>query len=208
MTLPRACLPWLARGLKARQRDQHRISFVTAPADALNVPNESVDLVMSTFVLQLVPDRQAALREALRVLRPGGMVAYLTWLDRDARRPFLPAEEFDEAVLDLEIDEPEGPAEPHAGDVRSGRTATNELRRAGFIDASASEATLEYVWSLNSYLSYKLAYDELALLELLTEEQRSDLERNVRDRLSRLSAREFRWHAPVVFARALKPNPG
>ena len=95
--------------------------------------------MISTFVLQLVPDRIEALREALRVLAPTGMVAYLTWLDRDARQPFLPGEEFDEAVYDLEIDEPEGPDEPHAGDVVSGRTATNELRRAGFVKASARE---------------------------------------------------------------------
>lgn len=183
-----------------------RVQFVTAPADALAVADQSVDLVISTFVFQLVPDRLAALREAYRALAPSGMVAYLTWLDRDARRPFLPGEEFDEAVFDLEIDEPDGADEPHAGDVRSGRTAAGELRRAGFVKASAREEMLEYDWTLDTYLEYKLAYDETALLEILDESQRAELERNARERLSSLKPRDFRWHAPVVFARAEKPR--
>jgi len=182
-----------------------RVAFVTAPADDLRLDAGSADLVLSTFVLQLVPDRLQALREAFRVLRPGGRVAYLTWLDRDARRPFYPDEEFDEAVFDLEFEEPEQESEPHAGDVPSGRSATNELRRAGFANASASEAMLEYEWTIDSYLEYKLRYDESSLMSLLDSGQRAELERNARDRLSRLSPRDFRWHAPVVFARADKP---
>jgi len=183
-----------------------RIQFVNAPAQELAVPDASVDLVISTFVLQLVPDRIVALREALRVLAPAGMVAYLTWLDRDARGPFLPGEEFDEAVYDLEIDEPEVPDEPHAGDVPSGRTAMGELRRVGFVKPSAREAVLEFDWTADSYLEYKLAYDERSLLEQLTPGQRTELERNARSRFARLKARDFRWHAPVVFARAEKPR--
>jgi SAM-dependent methyltransferase len=183
-----------------------RVEFVTAPADALAVADQSVDLVISTFVYQLVPDRLAALREAHRVLRPSGMLAYLTWLDRDARGPFLPGEEFDEAVFDLEIEEPDPAEEPHAGDVRSGRTATNELRKVGFVKAAAREEVLEYDWTLDTYLEYKLAYDETALIEFLDAAQRTRLERNARERLSGLKPGDFRWHAPVVFARAERPR--
>ena len=183
-----------------------RVRYVTAPADALGVPDQSVDLVISTFVFQLVPDRLAALREACRVLAPSGMLAYLTWLDRDARQPFLPGEEFDDAVFDLEIEEPEPADEPHAGDVRSGRTAASELRRAGLVKASAREEMLEYDWTLDTYLSYKLVYDETALVDMLDESQRAELERSARERLSTLKPRDFRWHAPVVFARAEKPR--
>jgi ubiquinone/menaquinone biosynthesis C-methylase UbiE len=185
-----------------------RVKFVASSGASLAVPDNSIDLVISTFVLQLVPDRLEALREARRVLRPAGMVAYLTWLDRDTRQPFLPAAEFDEAVYDLEIDEPEGTDEPHAGDVHSARTATSELRRAGFSKASAREEVLEYQWTMESYLEYKLDYDERSLIEVLTDEQRADLERNVRSRFTPLHERDFRWHAPVVFARAEKPRGG
>ena len=184
---------------------ESRVTFVAGHADVLIVAAGSVDLVISSFVLQLVPDRLAALREAGRVLKSTGMVSYVTWLDRDSRRPFIPADEFDEAVYDLEIEEPEGTAEPHAGDVRSGRTATNELRQAGFSRASATEEELIYGWTLESYLAYKLDYDERFLMESLSAAQKKQLERNAREHLGRLKERDFRWHAPVVFARARKP---
>ena len=177
-----------------------RVTFATAPAHDLPLDDGAVDLILSTFVLQLVPDRLAALHEAGRVLAAGGRVAYLTWLDRDAREPFLPAEEFDDAVYDLEIDEPEPAEEPHAGDVPSARAATSELRQAGFVRASAREELLDYDWSLDSYVEYKLRYDEIELLSILSDDQRDRLERDVRSRLSRLSPAHFRWHAPVVLA--------
>lgn len=192
-----------SRVLEARPGES-RVVFVEGLADTLPVSDSSIDLVISSFVLQLVPDRIAALREAARVIAPSGMVSYVTWLDRDSRRPFIPAEEFDEAVYDLEVEEPEGTDEPHAGDVRSGRTATAELRSAGFMRASASEEELVYEWTRESYLDYKLAYDERALMQSLNAAQRKQLERNARERLGRLKTRDFRWHAPVVFARAVR----
>ena len=182
-----------------------RVEFVEGGADALPVAAGSVDLIMSSFVLQLVPDRLTALREAFRLLAPGGMVSYLTWLDRDSRLPFLPAEEFDEAVFDLQIEEPEVAEEPHAGDVRSGRAAGNELRRAGFVNASAREDELVYDWAPDSYLEYKLAYDERFLLGTLDDNQQRELKANARSRLARLTASDFRWYAPVVYARGFRP---
>lgn len=190
----------------AARPGESRVIFLEGLADALPVGDGSIDLVISSFVLQLVPDRLAALREAARVIEPTGLVSYVTWLDRDSRRPFIPAEEFDEAVYDLEIEEPEGTDEPHAGDVRSGRAATDELRRAGFVRASASEEELIYGWTRDTYLDYKLMYDERALMQSLSASQKEQLETNARARLSRLKDRDFRWHAPVVFALASRPG--
>src|SRR5690606_15955390 len=71
----------------ARQRarragvDDDRVRWLQAPAESLPLPDRSVDLVVSSFALQLVEDRAAALREAYRVLRPGGRLAFVTWLD-------------------------------------------------------------------------------------------------------------------------------
>lgn len=188
------------------QTDDGRIEFALGAADQLPLPDASVDVAMSSFVLQLVPDRPAALREIGRVLRPGGLLVYVTWLDRDAPAPFGPGEEFDEAVFDLEIEEPDEADEPHAGDVRSGRAAADELRRAGFVRASAREELLAYDWTMEAYLDYKLAYDERALLTWLDERQRAELELNARARLARLAPADFRWQAPIVFARGLRPT--
>lgn len=184
-----------------------RLQFVDGGADRLPLPDGSLDIVMSSFVLQLVPDRLAALREAHRLLRPGGMVAYVTWLDRDSREPFRPADEFDEAVLDLGIEEEEeGPAEPHAGDVPSPRAAAGQLRRAGFRDVTAREDWLDYRWSRDAYLEYKLAYDERALMSTLSDELQASLGRRARERLDALGDDDFRWQAPIVFASGYKPG--
>jgi SAM-dependent methyltransferase len=183
-----------------------RLSFSVGPADELPLESGSFDVAVSSFVLQLVPDRLAALTEIRRVLRPTGLLAYVTWLDRDSREPFRASDEFDEAVYDLEIEEPEESDEDIAGDVRSSRSAADELRKAGFVRASARDETLVYQWTMESYLHYKLSYDERELLSGLDEAQQRELERNVRERLSRLSPADFTWHAPVVFARAFTPS--
>lgn len=182
------------------------LAFTVGAADELPFQSGSFDAVVSSFVLQLVPDRLAALAEIRRVLAPGGILGYVTWLDRDSPEPFRAADEFDEAVYDLNVDEPDESDETIAGDVRSVRTAADELRRAGFVRANAREQTLVYEWERDAYIDYKLAYDERALLSTLTDEQRDELERNVRRRLAALSPGDFRWHAPVVFARGFNPG--
>ena len=194
------------RAIAAGADDDALLSFVIGPADELPLNSQTIDVAVSSFVLQLVPDRLAALTEIRRVLRPGGALCYVTWLDRESGEPFRAAEEFDEAVYDLEIEEPEEPEEPIAGDVRSARASTDELRKAGFVRASAREETLIYEWTMESYLEYKLNYDERALLSWLSPEQAAELERNARSRLARLAPSDFRWHAPVVFARGFSPS--
>jgi len=173
-------------------------------ADAIPLPEASVDLALSSFVLQLVPDRPAAMREIRRVLRPGAAFAYVTWLDRD--RPFAPDDAFDEAVLDLDIDEPEE-TEPHrAGDVASPRAALAQLRRAGFAAVGARVETLEHAWTPEDYLDFKFAYDEEALMADLTAAQRRRLGVLARRHLARLTAADYRWRADVVFAWGRRPG--
>lgn len=203
-----------ARGMLEVARDRvadagfarpERLTFLEGAADQLPLGDGAVDIVLSAFVLQLVPDRPAALREAHRLLRPNGMVAYVTWLDRESREPFRPMEEFDEAVFDLEIDEPDEPAGTHAGDVVSATAAASELRRAGFRRATAREDVLHYDWTPKVYLEYKLAYDERALLSTLSPADQNRLAENARRRLNRLAIDDYRWRPPIVFARARRP---
>jgi ubiquinone/menaquinone biosynthesis C-methylase UbiE len=200
-----------AAGMLDVARDQlsgfdGRVRLEVGSADRLLLDDSIADLVVSSFVFQLVPDRRAALREAFRLLRPGGMLAYVTWLDRDLRAPFRPMEEFDEAVLELAIEEPEFPPERCAGDVPSALAAAAQLRRAGFREVVAREDELDYHWTRESYLDYKLAYDERALLASLGDGHRARLEASARARLERLRDEDFFWHPPIVFAAARRPG--
>ena len=167
-------------------------------ADAIPLPDGVVDVALSSFVLQLVPDRAAALRDIRRLLRPGGHLAYVTWLERD--EPFAPADAFDEAVLDLEIDEEDEPEAFRAGDLPSAPAAIGQLRRAGFAAAGARLETLEYAWTAETYLEYKLGYDEYALVDTLSRPQRQRLAVFARKRFAALAPGDFTWRAGVVFA--------
>jgi SAM-dependent methyltransferase len=48
------------------------ITYIEGLIEDIPLPDESVDVVLSNCVINLSDDRPSALREALRVLRPGG----------------------------------------------------------------------------------------------------------------------------------------
>jgi arsenite methyltransferase len=50
----------------------HNVEFLEAGIEKVPLPDASVDLVISNGVLNLCPDKPAVLKEAFRVLRPGG----------------------------------------------------------------------------------------------------------------------------------------
>ncbi|MPZ11166.1 MAG: methyltransferase domain-containing protein [Kiloniellaceae bacterium] len=56
-----------------------RATFQVGDAQALTLATASRDAVVSALVLNFVPDRQKALAEMRRVVRPGGRVAFYVW---------------------------------------------------------------------------------------------------------------------------------
>jgi ubiquinone/menaquinone biosynthesis C-methylase UbiE len=215
---------WGARGLRVVGTDASRgmldaarrqaaaagipdaaLEWLHGDAAHLPLPDAAADVIVSSFVYQLVPDRHAAFREARRVLRPRGVLALTTWLDVET--PFAPADEFDEAVLDLDIEEDDDPRDDEvvAGDFESVKAAAAQLRRAGFHAVDAREVTLEYRWDLERYLEYKRSYGEQALFGELDEDVAEALMRRARERLAQLTPDAFVWRTPVVLAVATRP---
>jgi arsenite methyltransferase len=67
--------PMLARAVRAESGPQ--VGFLRADAQRLPLRDNTVDAVVSTAVLQLIPNPAAALAEMARVLRPGGRLAIM-----------------------------------------------------------------------------------------------------------------------------------
>ena len=79
--------PAMVRKLEARTRDRlPRPLVLRAPAEDLPFDADSFDVVVSTLVLCTVDDQPRALREARRVLRPGGELRFIEHVRSDEPR--------------------------------------------------------------------------------------------------------------------------
>lgn len=72
-----------ARLAERAQLARVRTEILDAGAEALPMPDASVDVVVCAYVLCTVPDVAAALAEVSRVLRPGGELRFLEHVRAD-----------------------------------------------------------------------------------------------------------------------------
>ena len=64
--------PPRAKRCPAAKAGAANVEFVEGTIEAVPLPDESVDVVISNGVIDLVPDKDAVMDEIDRVLRPGG----------------------------------------------------------------------------------------------------------------------------------------
>jgi SAM-dependent methyltransferase len=188
-------------------RADTRFRAVTAFADKLPFPDDTFDAVMSSFVLQLVPNRFRALREIHRVLRPGGVLAYVTWVAETRR--WKADDILDELLDELEVDGPDDdePAPAAcAGDLPSVESAASGLRRAGFHAVSADGATLRHRFSPESYAGFITEFDEQQLADSMEPALRARFERELLARLARLDPDDLVFESPIAYATGRKPE--
>jgi ubiquinone/menaquinone biosynthesis C-methylase UbiE len=69
--------PHMLKQLRAKAADRRGVEIVAASAQELPLADDSFDTAVFTLVLCTVPDPAAALREAARVLKPGGKLLFL-----------------------------------------------------------------------------------------------------------------------------------
>ena len=181
----------------ARQRPDgalSRLRTVTASADQLPIGDASIDSAVSSFVIQLVPSRPAALREVLRVLRPGGRFACVTWLADEP--PFEPDDVFADTLDDLQIIQPANERDVHP--YVSARAAAAEFRRAGFRDVRASDVWLEHRFTAESYLDLLEHWIDRELFAGLDGDTRQQLRTLYLERMAALPEQAFLWRRALV----------
>jgi len=186
------------RSAEVRLPPHERGRYETAVAYADELPFEAgaFDLAVSSFVLQLVPSRAAALREIRRVLAPGGTLAWAAWQRGD--RPYEPDRIANEVLDDAGFDPPD-PGGPSA-DVASPEAAALTMRRAGFRDVRAHAEELAHPWDSTGYLGFLTEFDEESLFAELEPDERAEIERTIRRRLDRLTRDQMTLRLPVIYA--------
>lgn len=93
----------------ATEQGLRGIEFRVLDAQALELPDASVDAVFCRWGFQLMQDPAAALRESARVLRPGGRLAFSVWGD-PARNPWTTIDA--EVLTRVAWESPTGPTDP------------------------------------------------------------------------------------------------
>ena len=173
-----------------------RLELRQAAADRLPFDDRSFDAVVSSFVLQLVPNRQAVYREVGRILRPGGRFAFVTWLGH--RTAFAPDAVVDDVLDEAGFDPPE--PDGRRGDPASVGAVTAGLRRAGFQDVHGRRALLEHAFTPESYAGFIEEFDEQDTFASMARRTRERAHRRLLEGLRRLPQRDLVFSVPIVYA--------
>jgi len=149
----------------ARRATEHlglsNAQFEVAPADRLPFPDQSFDAVISRFGAMFFPSPVDALREMLRVLKPGGKIALAVWYSADTNPFFYTMQRVMERYIESP---PPVPDAPDAFRFASPGKLRDILAEAGA--SAASERLLQFsieapmsaedFWSVRCEMSEKL----------------------------------------------------
>jgi len=107
----------------AKKYGYHNVEFRLGEIEHMPIESNSVDLVISNCVLNLVPDKESAFREIHRVLKPGGRVSVSDMVATQEARKLIKPEEWAACI---------------AGAV-SWEEYRSLLEKAGFVDIEGSD---------------------------------------------------------------------
>ncbi len=178
-----------------------RLTWVSGAAERLPIPSGCADAIVSSFSWQYVQARALAYREASRVLRPGGLLAVVTWLAND--RPFPPWRELSEVLDELAIERPASPRA--AGEFASVAAAAAGARRGGFREVKASEGIVEYQWGPEALIRCTLEQEEYETLEHVDTATRRKVEQLWRARLTSLDEPDLHYRGSVAYVSGRAP---
>ena len=159
----------------ARKKGLSNIDFREANAESLPFADASFDVLTCRFGIMFFPDLGKALRECLRVLKPGGRAAFVAWGKKE--QPFFTTTAgiiLNRVPVPPPPPDPDGPSPFMFGERDRLRRA---LESAGFANVHEEDRIIPGRWS-GSVEEYWEQFTEVAapfrpLLDQLTPEQRA-----------------------------------
>jgi SAM-dependent methyltransferase len=171
---------------RARDRGLDNVSFRHCPAESLPFPDNSFDVAESRLGVMLFGDPAVAVKEMLRVIKPGGIVAFVVWGENDLN-PFtsLPSK-----VMSRHFPTP--PADPDAptafrfaapgklAGVLTGAGSINVHERTFEFRIEAPISAPEF-WNMRSVTSGSIRQQLETLPEVEVQQIAAEIEQSVRE---------------------------
>ncbi|PYS66038.1 MAG: hypothetical protein DMF74_02215 [Acidobacteria bacterium] len=162
---------------EAQRRGLHNMKFQQCPAESLPIPDDQFAAAVARLSAMFFADPPAALREILRVVKPGGRVSFVVWAPAEMN-PFF-------YVITNVVDQylpspPTDPDAPGAFRFAEGGKLASLLRETGAVQVDErllqfhiqADLPLKKFWTLRSELSdtlrekaKKLSSEQLAQIE-------------------------------------------
>jgi SAM-dependent methyltransferase len=192
----------------ARKKGIANIEFREANAESLPFPDESYDVLTCRFGVMFFPDLPRALRECLRVLKPGGRAAFVAWGIKE--QPFFTTTA---GIVLKHVPVPPPPPDPDGPSLfmfgERGRLR-RALEAAGFRSVHEEDRIVNGHWA-GSLEEYWEQFSEVAapfrpLIEQLTPEKKSQAQAEILAALKKFwNGKEMIMPLEIVIGSGTRP---